>query len=124
MRPRAIRAIRDALLQLTYYMRERSSKRGYLLLIEPGITDDNLKEEWLKATGVLQTDIANHLFIVTLRNDHLAGIPSDPDIETQEELKRISLLEAPPGKPQLAKPDYSAEILKLLIYHWILNSDH
>ncbi|MCK4823133.1 hypothetical protein KA005_45655 [bacterium] len=78
----------------------------------------------MKTAGVLRAGITNRLNIVSFNNNQLTAIHSSIDDEIREELKRIVLVEAPPEKSQLSKPVYSSEILKLLIYHWILNSDH
>ncbi len=123
VRSKSIRSIRDALLQVSYSINNSTSKHGYLLLIEPKITDDSLKEELQRVMQIIRKEIANRLWIISFRSDSITSFPSALDHSTREELIRIADIASPPGKSELVRPDYSAEILKLLILHWMLNSD-
>lgn len=119
---KAIRSIRDALLQISYYIHDSGSKYGFLLLIEPKITDDSLKDELHKATSIFRKEISDRLSIMSFRNNQITSIPYKIDDILRDELIRIARIESPSGSSKLKKPDYSAEILKLLILHWMLNS--
>ena len=119
---KAIRSIRDALLQISYYIHDSGSKYGFLLLIEPKITDDSLKDELHKTTSIFRKEISDRLWIISFKDDRITSFPSGIDDILQGELMQIARIESPPGRSKLKKPDYSAEILKILILHWILNS--
>ena len=123
LKPRAIRDIRAAILQLSYWLQEKPSKQGYLLLIEPGISQNRLAEEWARARQVFRTDIADRMWIGTYRDDKLFGLSRDLLRETEEQLRQIGREETLSHEAILPKPYYSAEVLKLLIFLWILRSD-
>lgn len=121
---KAYRDIRAAILQLAYWVQKDQSRQAYLLLIEPGISQNKLAEEWARAMQLFRTDIAERMWIVTYRDDTLTWLSRDLPREIEEQLRQIVREETPLHEAQLPKPDYTAEVLKLLIYHWILNPGH
>jgi hypothetical protein len=121
---RAYRDFRAAIMQLAYWIQEDHSKQAYLLLIEPGISQNRLAEEWAKARKLFQADIAKHMWIGTYRNDAITWQSRDLPRKIEEQLNHIAREETQLHETLLPKPDYSAEVLKLLVCHWILNRDH
>ena len=119
---KSYRDIRATILQLAYWAKENRSKQVYLLLIEPGITRNRLIEEWARAMLVFRTSMADRMWIGTYRDDKLSWLSRELPEEIKEQLNQICLEETPRNVSLLPRPDYSGEILKLLIYHWILTS--
>ena len=122
-RTKAVRTVRDSLMRIAYRIESEPDIIGYLLLVEPKITDDRLEEELDKCRRILHDSIKDRLIIICTRDGELYSISSRIDEETKTELIRIAEQEIPQNSYRLKRPDYSAEILKLLILHWMINSE-
>lgn len=119
----ALRLVRDALLQLAYVVHEQNCSSAILLLIEPNISYNRLYKEWEKAERVFRSEIFSHLSITVFQNGQLSGIPNDPDAELTEALIEVYEEEIANKKNPLPRPDYKAEIHKILIYRWLMNKN-
>jgi len=71
----ALRTIRTSIMQVAYAMAEYPDSDGYLVLVESGVTEERLREEWGKAAAVLRPEVANHLTVCLMREGHYLGIP-------------------------------------------------
>jgi hypothetical protein len=120
MRLHAVRNIRDSLLQLAYVLAEQPNKRAFLLLVNPRVTELRLRDEWEKIRMTFQPDIVRRLSIVVSRGDHFIGIPQEPAPEYIDFLKQANKGELFHAGTRLPAPDYSAEILKILVYQWLM----
>ena len=71
-------------------------------------------------TDDFRPDIVNRLSIVVSREDRFIGIPEDPDPEYINFLEQASKKELFRLGTPLPAPDYGAEILKILVYQWLM----
>lgn len=115
----AVRSVRDSLLQLACALAEQQDKRAFLLLINPRITESRLRCEWDQTWMIFRPDIVKRLSIVLSIEDRFIGIPEDPDPEFINLLKRASKKDLSRFGIPLPAPDYSTEILKILVYQWL-----
>lgn len=115
----AVRTVRDSLLQLAYVLADKPDRRAFLLLINPGITESRLRDEWDKTQMTFLPNIIKRLSIVILTDDCFIGIPRDPDPEYISLLEQASKDELSRAGTPLPAPDYGAEILKILVYQWL-----
>ena len=120
IRLQAVRGVRDSLLQLAYALAKHPNKRAFLLLIDPQITESRLRDEWNKNQMTLRPDIAGRLSIVIFREGRFIGIPKDPDSEYINRLEQACQNELPSSGTQIPAPDLNAEILKILVYQWLM----
>ena len=120
MRLHAVRGIRDSLLQLAYVLAEQPDKRAFLLLINPRVTESRLRDEWEKIRMTFRPDIVRRLSIVVSEGDHFIGIPEGPAPEYIDFLKQANKGELVHAGTRLPAPDYSAEIIKILVYRWLM----
>ena len=120
MRLQAVRGVRDSLLQLAYALAEQPDKRAFLLLINPRITESRLRDEWDKTQMTFRPDIVGRLSVVIFREDHFIGIPEDPDSKYINWLEQACKKELSRVGTPLPAPDFSAEILKILVYQWLM----
>ena len=116
----AIRSVRDSLLQLACVLAEQPDKRAFLFLINPRITESRLRYEWDQTKMTFRPDIVKRLSIVISIDERFVGIPEDPDPEYINLLQRAGIKELSRVGTPLPAPDYSAEILKILVYQWLM----
>lgn len=117
----AFRLVRDALLQLACATSEQLCKKAILLLIEPNISYNKLFDEWQKIEKAFRPEILKRLSIVVFQDGQLLGIPNDPEPKLADALIKICKHEISSKKNLLSKPDYKAEIYKILILKWLMN---
>lgn len=117
--PRSVSVVREGVLQLAYALSDRPELKAFLLLIDPYTTKTRLDDEWSKVERTLRPDILKRLCIVVYEKGAILGIPRDPDAKIRQELLEICQEEAAERKRPLPKPDYKAEIYKILIYKWL-----
>lgn len=120
IRTQAVRGIRDKLLQLAYILAKQPDKRAFLLLINPRITGSRLWDEWEQVQVTLREDIVNRLGIVISRDDRYFGIAKTLTSEDKNLLRQFSQKELSRIGTLLSAPDYGSEILKILVYQWLL----
>lgn len=114
----AFRIVRDALFQLACAVHEKDCQQAILLLIEPSMSDKGLGDEWHKVETTFRPDILRRLCIVIFRNGRLIGIPDKQEPDLHEELLKVSEEELALKKNPFPKPDYQAEIIKILVCKW------
>lgn len=117
----AIRAVRDGFFQLAHAMAEQPGLHGFLFLIEPTISVARLHEEWEKAKKMFRPEIIKRLKLFIFKEGHYIGIPTEPEPALCKGLSLICEDELFHGGIRLPSPDYNSEILKIIIYQWIMN---
>lgn len=121
----ALRSLRDMILRMGFRLKEEKDKYGILLLVDPGISERSLREEWQKLATVLQPKVLGRLAISVIRDGKprllLGQIPQDLLDRTKDHIPAVS--DRPRESLKLPDPDYSGEILRLLIYLWLLNAE-
>jgi len=119
-RLQAIRAVRDGFFQLANAMADKPALQGYLFLIEPTITEERLRDEWEKAKKTFRPEIIKRLKLFIFKEGRFIGIPTDPEPALCKGLNLICEDELSHGGILLPNPDFNSEILKIIIYQWIM----
>ena len=118
---RALREVQGALLQLATYLATEPQDRGILLLVEPWISDERLRDEWEAALGLLREDLRERMLIVTQRDEALEGLPESADPQMREWLAETAAREtARTSGTRLKRPSAGSQVLELLVQHWML----
>lgn len=113
----SLRVVRDAFIQLAYgFICEGFSGRAILLLIEPNISYDRLIDEWAKAKSAFRPEILEYLSVVIYHDGQLLSIPDNLEEELNTALLEVCEKELADKRNPMPKPDYKAEIYKVLIY--------
>ncbi len=121
----AMRSLRDMVVRMAFRLSDEQDKYGILLLVDPGISDDSLKEEWQKYATVFQLDVIERLAVSVYREGRPRLLFGEiPDYLLNRTKDYVPAVSDKPGDFQkLPDPDYSGEILRLLIYLWLLNAE-
>ncbi len=114
----ALRTVRTALIQVAYAMAEKPGSEGYLVLVDSGITAERLREEWEKASAILDPHISHQLMLCLMTGDQYIGIPNALSPAMKPVLDEVVAQERAKGGGALPRPDYSLIILKILLNRW------
>ena len=119
-----IRDLRDRIFNLAYSALENKPENAYLILSDSRIKLDSIKAEWEKAVTILKKHQVNRMLLVVSENGQIIWNSREikPDILTQ--LAAISNKESKTILKTLQKPDFSAEVLKILLNVWIVNQEN
>jgi hypothetical protein len=116
----AIRAVRTLFVRLAYALEENSKARGYLVLVEPSITETRLREEWEKSKSILRPELLDRIsFCISTFGGEIRGIPDDPPKEIADWLREVVEREAKRHPTRSERTDYEFVVLKLLIFRWL-----
>lgn len=118
----AVRNLRAGLLDLAYALKGRPNHRGLLVLADTNISERRLQEEWKLASDTLRPDVAARLGILSFEEGNFRGYPDLPQKIFLARLEEIVCRETSQAGRQLPRPDYSSEILKILIRDWFLKN--
>ena len=116
---RAIFAVREDILLLSYAMAEQPGLRAFLLLIEPHITESRLNDEWRNMQMTFRSEILKRIKIVIFKGGAFSGIPDGPPPEFLDDLREICKEELSGKQTPLPRSDFKSEILKILVYQWL-----
>lgn len=116
---RAIQGFRAALAGLAQAVVLLPKGRGTLLLVDPGITDGRLAEEWLTAERIYRPELLERLALVAARKGVLRGWPKDPDAAARSLLAPHMPRGSTPAVPALPRADFGALVLQLLVHQWL-----
>lgn len=120
-RLKGLRLIRDILLRMGYaFSHEGFRGRAILLLIEPNISYERLLDEWKMLKSVFRPEWVAKLGIAVYTNNTIRGIPRDFDPELSAALLEVCEHETGGKRAPLPRPDYKAEIYKILIHAWLM----
>ena len=119
---RAIFAVREDILLLSYAMAEQPGLRAFLLLLEPHITQSRLYDEWRKMQPAFHSEIFERIKIVIFKDGAFSGIPDGPPPELLDDLREICKKELSVRQTPLPRPDFKSEIIKILVYQWLRRS--
>jgi hypothetical protein len=108
-------------MQVAYYVAEDPSARGYVVLADSSITKERLRNEWERAATILRADVLNRLTICLLSDEHITGIPHDPDVQTLHAI--CNVVQAERGRVNTARIDYSFVVQKILLHHWLTSGE-
>ncbi len=115
---RSISALRSELMSLALLLQARPRAKASLVLIDPQISTQRLVLEFEVTRRSLHPEIAGRLHLASLRDEQWSGRPKTP---SKALLHRVSGLRAAPRARglMLGRPDYIADVTKLLILHRI-----
>lgn len=114
----AARGLRDSLVALAIFLLENCDKRGYLLLLNPKLSNDFLNAEFHRFRSVLRKDVAGRLHLVLAKGDEIIDgfshiPPEDKGILyhglAMEKDSRTTL-------PNASKQD---EVFLVMLHQWI-----
>ncbi len=114
----AIHWVRNVFLRLAYTLSNRPEARAFLLLIDPELSETRIREEWRMAQKAFRPDLLVRLQFVIYKDGNYTGIPHEPATADIELLERVRRTEVSHGRHRLQRPDYSGEILKILLLQW------
>jgi len=116
---RAIQGFRAALAGMVQAAAAAPEGRGVLLLVDPGITDGRLHEEWLSAERIYRPELLARLSLVAARKGALRGWPQEPDAALRALLAPHLPQASKPADALLPRADFGALVLQLLIHQWL-----
>jgi len=121
--PKGLRSFESGLMSLaTTIAKSSEAMNGYLVIVDPKVTECRLKEEWAKILEPFRKDIKRRLHLVLVVGKKVEGLSENAEGELRNMLIRlVEEKDVAAGTRLLPKSNY-AEILKILIYHWLNNN--
>lgn len=117
-RAHAVVVLKKAILDLAYSLTEDPAAQAFLLLVDSRITQDRLKAEWKKLSRALRPEVSRRLGILTYGEGGWESPVGQLDPGLREFLdEAVDVAES--SGIELPRPDYSFEILKVLLLHWL-----
>jgi hypothetical protein len=117
----SVRNLRAKLIQLVYALIEdKADRNGILVLVEPKLTENRLKDEWDQARQTLQKKVLDRLHLVVVRNGKLDSFPSNLDLAFYSQLEQKIKIEQEHVGTQVNRGSSYFLIVKILIYQWLL----
>lgn len=114
----AARGMRDALVSLSMILAEENKLRGYLLLLDPGLSKSFLEIELRRLKAALRPDLADRLCIVIAKGGEIVKGTSPIPEEDLELLHRgISVEEHP--RNVLLSPNKQDEVFLVMLHQWV-----
>ncbi|HPE51100.1 MAG TPA: hypothetical protein PLS83_06350 [Methanothrix soehngenii] len=124
-RLRAIRALRAVILELASRLTDHPNKHAYVLLIDSGVSPKSLRREWDSYRDVFRDEISNRLGLACYRDKKLDLVLGSL---REMDLNRLQEVAAKDNRhrhlDRLPEPDYSGEILRLMILLWLLTDEN
>lgn len=120
---RSVTALRASFMQLAVFLAEHQQTRGFILLEDPVISDDRLREEWAGYTGAVLPGVAERLSLVKHAGREYTGWPQRPDSDLLEHVRRAL---APGSRAHgftLPRADCPSMVLIVLLEHLLSGTD-
>jgi len=115
------RNLRAKFIQLVYaLMEDKADRNGILVLVEPKLTENRLKEEWDQARQTLQEKVLDRLHLVVFRNGKFNSFPSNFDSTFYSQLEQKIKIEQEHVGMQMNRGSSYFVIVKILIHQWLL----
>lgn len=118
--PHSFRNLRAGLLQLAYYLADQPNRRGVLLLGDPRISDDALREEWRLAERTLRSELLDRLTLAVKRGKDIVVVAGKLDPGLQERAAEMIAQEIRP--PEIRNRPTSDAVFLVLLLHWFRRS--
>ena len=120
----SLRSIRASLFQVAYSMARSQGHSGYLVLVDPKISDGRLLEEWRAAKDVLRPEIVDRITICATHGGQRRGLPNEPDLNSWKILDEVIDEErAGTGAQRIGRPDFYAVVLQILLNRWLAKAE-
>jgi hypothetical protein len=119
MRLRALAPLRSAVMHMAAYLGKHPEAHGFLLLIDPRVSDARLQQEWEMLELTVQRTITRRIALVRERNGDYRGWPPGREEVLHAQLETVH--QSVPGerRTRLRRPDYYSVILQILIQQWL-----
>jgi CRP-like cAMP-binding protein len=117
---RDARRLRTALMEMAR-ITSVGRYRAILMLEDPHVTESRLQEEWKAAAAVFRPELMDRLSIAIRQGGKWKGLPRVPDtgeIGMLNEVLEHTLARRPAPSSRVSEAYY--EILRILIYQWLL----
>jgi hypothetical protein len=85
---RSVTALRASFMQLAVFLAEHQETRGFIVLDDPVISDDRLREEWAGYTRAVLPEVAQRLSLIKHVEREYQGWPQRPDADLLEHVRR------------------------------------
>lgn len=118
--PHSFRNLRSGLLQLAYYLADQPDRRGVLLLGDPRISDDALRDEWRLAERTLKSDLLERLTVVVKRGGEIIVVAGKLDPALRERAAEMIAQEA--QLPETRNRPTADAVFLVLLLHWFRRS--
>ena len=119
----AVRNLRASIIQLAYATAARPGYEGILLLPDAVVTRERLEREWQLAASVFRPGVLERLSLCIGDRAPFAGIPRDPDPETESVLKEVLARGWMTVGTRRTRGDAQFVVLKVLLHHWLTNGE-
>lgn len=120
--PRDIRRIRVSVLDIARISASDRDRRGILIVDEPQISDERLRDEWKSIQVLFRPAIFDRMTLVIRHNDapdQVMGLLSD---EERESIEPVAERARQHSFRAVRRPsDAFFDILRVLLIHWIRN---
>jgi hypothetical protein len=118
----AVRSVRTWLMERVYNLLQADPQQKWLLILaDPKITPERLGEEWHNAARALKPELMDRISLLLFHDGHFRGFPDEPDPAIRSQLEGIIREDAEHGTEQIYRGRIYYELLKILIYQWLLN---
>lgn len=118
-----VRGIRMGVMQLAYALAKRPGMEGILVLSDPAITDERLKEEWERAATVLRSEVIKRMILCTEKDGRISGLTRSIDLDLKKTLLEVVEQEQAGAGPRLNRADASFVVPKVLLHQWLTTGD-
>jgi len=121
--PRDLRQLRSSLMEIAKILSSDRRLRGILILDEPQIGDDRLREEWDGCTKLFRPEILDRITIVIRRDDTpdpIFGHLSDQEAPCIELV--VDRVRQRAFRPKHRPAEAFFDILRVLLIHWFRKS--
>ena len=115
--PHSFRNLRSGLLQLAYYLADQPDYRGVLLLGDPRISDEALREEWRLAERTLRSELLERLTVAVKRGDDVTVVSGQLDPALRERVAEMIAQET--SAPETRGRPTADTVFLVLLLHWL-----
>jgi hypothetical protein len=117
--PRDLRQLRATIMDVARYSGTKKDRRGILILDEPQLSENRLREEWASVQEIFRPEILHRLALVIHREgapDQIIGQLGWQELESIPAVIEHGRLHA--LRPMRRPSEAFLDILRLLVVHW------
>lgn len=121
--PRDIRRIRASVLDIARISASNHHRRGILILDEPQISDDRLREEWKSIQVLFRPAIFDRMTLVIRHDGTLGQVMGPVSDEERDSIETVAERARQQSSRSMRRPSEAFfDILRVLLIHWIRKS--
>jgi hypothetical protein len=114
-----VKRLRGTFLEMAEFAAADLEKKVVLILPEPLVSDERIREEWTAFTGVVRTELLPRLIITIRRGSEYIGIPEAPAAHLHPVIDEvIQHIAAKVSRTPRGSETYY-DILRILIHQWM-----